>query len=98
MNGLTSEQVSELHGDLVVLGRELDALLEMSEDIAKPIELEQPIGRLSRMDAMQQREMAMANRAAHERLLLPSVVNLGWLRGGRSKSPLNGKKQLFVFQ
>lgn len=67
MNGLTSEQVSELHGDLVVLGGELDALLEMSEEIAKPIELEQPIGRLSRMDAMQQREMAMANRAAHER-------------------------------
>ena len=67
MNGLTPEQASELRDDLAVLRQELDDLLDISEDVARPIELEQPIGRLSRMDAMQQREMAMANRAAHQR-------------------------------
>lgn len=67
MNGLTPEQLTELRDDLTALRKELDGLLDISEDVARPVELDQPIGRLSRMDAMQQREMAMANRAAHER-------------------------------
>lgn len=66
MNGLTEEQAAELKADLVALAEELEHLVSISEDVARPIELDQPIGRLSRMDAMQQREMAMANRAAHQ--------------------------------
>ncbi len=66
MNGLSAEQVAELRGDLDALRDELDLLLGIAEEGARPIELEQPIGRLSRMDAMQQREMAMANQAAHQ--------------------------------
>ncbi len=69
MNGLSAEQVAELRADLATLHQELEALLTMADDGARPIELEQPIGRLSRMDAMQQREMAMANHAAHQRRL-----------------------------
>jgi len=65
MNGLSAEQAAELRTDLEVLAKELEHLIAISEDVAQPIALDQPIGRLSRMDAMQQREMAMANRAAH---------------------------------
>ena len=67
MNGLTAEQAAELRADLGSLDEELAQLIEISDDVARPVELDQPIGRLSRMDAMQQREMAMANRAAHLR-------------------------------
>lgn len=65
MNGLSDAQFEELKHDLAHLLVELDGLLDLTEEGARPIELDQPIGRLSRMDAMQQREMAMANRDAH---------------------------------
>ena len=42
--------------------RELEDSLDASGDSAKTVDLDQPIGRLSRMDAMQQQKMAVANR------------------------------------
>ena len=66
MDALSDEQAEELHAKLIALRDELAHGLEASVDAAKPVELDQPIGRLSRMDAMQQQEMAQATRQAAE--------------------------------
>jgi DnaK suppressor protein len=59
---LTEAQTQELHA---LVEEQLALVLAASdrsaEDVA-PVSLDQPIGRLSRMDAMQQRSMAQANR------------------------------------
>ncbi len=69
MEPLTSEQCKELHQLLLALREELQGLLKSSEAGAKPVDLDQPIGRLSRMDAMQQQSMVQANRrAAQQRI------------------------------
>lgn len=62
MRKLTDKQRSELHRALLELREELQKQLEDSTDGAKPISLDEPIGRLSRMDAMQQQSMVQANR------------------------------------
>ena len=59
---LTDEQVQQLVSDLRALQLELGAALEQSREGVKPVELDQPIGRLSRMDAIQQQNMLAATR------------------------------------
>ena len=66
MEELTASQLDELNVDLRSLQEELHALLRVSMEGTKPVELDQPIGRLSRMDAIQQQKMAQANRASHK--------------------------------
>lgn len=63
---LTTTQIDELHAELLRLQQELRKLLDASKDESKPVDLGTPIGRLSRMDAMQQQSMAQANRRSHE--------------------------------
>ena len=67
MCDLSQEQLRELRGDLQRLLGEIDADLEQSAESGKIVDLDQPIGRLSRMDAMQQQKMVQAQR---ERLKL----------------------------
>src|SRR5210317_302641 len=62
MPELTRRQLEELHRALLSLRRELQQLLADSTDGARPVSLDEPIGRLSRMDAMQQQSMVQANR------------------------------------
>lgn len=62
MSELTEQQQAELHQTLLDLRMELQQLLENSSDGAQPVSLDEPIGRLSRMDAMQQQSMVQANR------------------------------------
>ena len=62
MHELTDKQRDELHRALLEQRNELLKQLEDSSDGAKPVTLDQPIGRLSRMDAMQQQSMVQANR------------------------------------
>ncbi|WP_303721554.1 TraR/DksA C4-type zinc finger protein [Malonomonas rubra] len=69
MDELTADQQEELQEDLLSLRQELRQLLTDSQQSSKPVELDQPIGRLSRMDALQQQAMAKANRAGIERRL-----------------------------
>lgn len=69
MDALNDEQKEELRGDLTAAREELARSIESAADGARPVALDQPIGRLSRMDAMQQQSMAKANRlAAKQRL------------------------------
>ncbi len=64
MEPLGTDQIEELQRDLLSLQEELATLLSISSDGARPVDLDEPIGRLSRMDAMQQQSMLQANRRA----------------------------------
>lgn len=61
---LTAPEVDALHDTLVVLRDELASALTGSRDAAKPVDLDEPIGRISRMDAIQQQQMTRASRAS----------------------------------
>ena len=62
---LTPAQFVELRLDLEKLKIELTSLVELTAKSAQTVDLEQPIGRLSRMDALQNQQMAQANERAH---------------------------------
>lgn len=64
MDELTDGEVEELRRELRALRSELAALLSSSREASRPVDLDQPIGRLSRVDAMQQQSMLVANRRA----------------------------------
>ena len=69
MTPLTEQQREELQTDLMRLQDEFLVLLEDTSKGTETCSLDQPIGRLSRMDAMQQQSMAQANtRIARQRL------------------------------
>ena len=56
----TSEQIPKWRTKLVELRASLEAELSGAKEAARPVDLSQPIGRLTRMDAMQEQQMAMA--------------------------------------
>jgi len=69
MPELDDRQRQELLADLEALMQDLRALIESTRDGAQPVDLDQPIGRVSRMDAIQQQAMLAENRrAAQQRL------------------------------
>jgi len=67
---LSQEQIDELHALLVALQAKLKELLQTSSKRSETVDLDAPIGRLTRMDAMQQQSMAQAERRRHELRLL----------------------------
>lgn len=83
MDELTDAEQLELQTDLQTLRSDLEQLLENSQESSKVVDLEQPIGRLSRMDALQQQAMAKANRAGTERRLKLIESALATIRQGR---------------
>ena len=62
MKNLTPEEIDELHSELVELNEELQLIVDASEAETRPVDLDQPIGRLSRMDAIAQQNILKANR------------------------------------
>ena len=74
---LTQEQQRHLHQQLVQLRDQLTALLSESVEQSQPVDLDKPIGRLSRMDEMQQQSMAQANRRSTEQRLVQVDAALG---------------------
>ena len=56
--------IPALRSQLEALRDGLDELLASSAEGARPVDLDEPIGRLSRVDAMQQQSMLAANRNA----------------------------------
>lgn len=60
MSELSAAQLTELRGLLLELKSEIETSLQDSADSSKTVDLDQPIGRLSRMDALQQQAMASA--------------------------------------
>jgi DnaK suppressor protein len=63
---LTEPQLATLKTLLLTLQTDLTAALAENADSTDVVDLDQPIGRLSRMDAMQQQKMARANKARAE--------------------------------
>ncbi len=63
---LTDEQIAELTQILEEVRREIEAQLDASREDVKPVDLDEPIGRLTRMDAMQQQNMTKAGRRSLE--------------------------------
>ena len=60
---MTDAQIIELQGDLQRLREQLGRETEAAGDSSKPVVLDQSsVGRLSRMDAMQQQSMAVEER------------------------------------
>ena len=66
---LEHEETQELRDDLESLCDELRSFIDTSAEGSRPVDLDEPIGRLSRMDALQQQSMAKANRGAAEQRL-----------------------------
>ena len=66
MHGLTTQQINEMQQKMVSLREELVGMLSDSLESSRPVGLDQPIGRLSRMDALQQQSMTQASRRAAE--------------------------------
>jgi DnaK suppressor protein len=64
---LTDDQRAEIKRALEILVDELDQSLEGTAAAARPVELDQPaVGRVSRIDAIQQQKMLEANRFAQK--------------------------------
>ena len=62
MDELSEAQIVELQGRLATLRDELTAMLQSTREGTRPVALDEPIGRLTRMDAIQQQSMSTANR------------------------------------
>jgi len=59
---LEKQQIGELHDLLLEKQRELETQLASGEDATRPVTLDQQsVGRVSRIDAIQQQQMAIAN-------------------------------------
>ena len=77
MDELTPSQTEELCADLRRLVTETEQILVASKAASKPAELDQAqVGRLSRMDAMQQQKMVQANRQRLEARLRLAMAAL----------------------
>jgi len=61
---LEPDQLEARRRALLKLREELTELVESATDGAKPVDLGEPIGRISRVDAMQQQKILAANRLA----------------------------------
>lgn len=70
MDNLTEKQLKSFGRSLKALHDELLMLLDISSESGDTVELDQTkVGRLSRMDAMQQQEMSHACRAGYQKRL-----------------------------
>ncbi len=79
---LTGEQIAELTQILEEVRREIEAQLDASREDVKPVDLDEPIGRLTRMDAMQQQNMTKAGRRSLEARLKQIAGALAGVRTG----------------
>jgi DnaK suppressor protein len=59
---LDEKQIRELKEDLLALRSEIERFLGLTREGARPVDLDEPIGRLTRMDAMQQQSLTRASR------------------------------------
>lgn len=66
MDKLTKQQLKQLAGQLTEIEQQLHRFLNLDEEAAETVELDQSkVGRLSSLDALQQQAMAQASEEAH---------------------------------
>ena len=66
MEELTKDQVAEMRQALEALKAELEELLSTTRDASRPVDVDEPIGRLTRVDAIQQQSMSVASRRGYD--------------------------------
>tara|TARA_Y100000588_G_C13971188_1_gene803048 strand:- start:401 stop:730 length:330 start_codon:yes stop_codon:yes gene_type:complete len=66
---MDSDQLEKYRGQLELLRTEIQADLDASKEASEVVELDTSIGRLSRMDAMQNQQMALELRRRQEQQL-----------------------------
>ena len=80
---LGPEQIEALRAVLEARREELEAQLESGGEAARPVSLDQQsVGRVSRADAIQQQQMALAGRGQAEQLLRQVTLALGRIEDG----------------
>ena len=62
MSMLTAEQLEEFFQRLTAAKAQIHALMNQTSQDSKPVDMELPIGRLTRIDAIQMQGMAQLNR------------------------------------
>ena len=77
MEQLSKQQQSKLQELLRQQKESLESLLTINKDTSNPVKLDQQaIGRVSRIDAIQQQKMASANRASQQQTLKQTLLAL----------------------
>jgi DnaK suppressor protein len=79
---LTDKHLAQLKAQLLELRTSLEQDLERSSESARPVDLEEPIGRISRVDALQQQSMAVAQRERVRNRLQAVIAALGRIGSG----------------
>ena len=69
MDELSPQQIKKQKSALLALKKELSASLASAQERARPVDLDEPIGRLSRMDAIQRQQIAQATLRNQEQKL-----------------------------
>lgn len=77
----TDDQRREIRSLLEALVHELEARLPETEDQSRPVDLDEPIGRLSRMDAIQMQQMAAAGLSRERQQLAAALFALSLVEG-----------------
>ena len=78
---LDEKQIMELKEDLLSMRDEIRRFLGLTLEGARPVDLDEPIGRLTRMDAMQQQSLTRASRQGLEVRLRQVKAALEAMRG-----------------
>lgn len=73
----TPAEIRELQADLLTLKDELERLMLITRDGTRPVDLDEPIGRLTRMEAIQQQSVTAAGRRSLDLRLRQVVQALG---------------------
>jgi len=77
MDDLPEQQRVDLHAKLLQQKEQLETLLVSNKETSEPVQLDQQaLGRVSRIDAIQQQKMAAANRIAQEQTLRRTLIAL----------------------
>jgi len=83
MTVMNKEELQTLQQILETLQDDLENLLDISKDSGNTVTLDQSkVGRLSRMDALQQQAMAQANRVGHSNRLVQVKQALNLMADG----------------
>ena len=67
---LTDSERAEIRALLEELATKLEERIQTSADQAQPVQLDEPIGRLSRMDSIQMQQMALAGMRREQQQLV----------------------------
>ena len=80
---MTDEELTGFRTALLDLRKELVAFQSTTREGAKPVDLEQPIGRLTRMDAIQQQKLTQATRHRNAVRMQQVDAALARIKSGR---------------